>query len=104
MACERTNEPTPGAEDLRLTWTLKHNALPDEPGAAQFVITNVSEAAFPASGWAIYYSQQGGGVRANSLPEGMTAPVDSGFSSQDRMNWTSSSIGRSVFLARLNVV
>jgi hypothetical protein len=43
-------------------------------------------------------------VRARSLPDGMTAPVDSGFSNQDRMNWTSSSIGRSVFLARLNVV
>ncbi len=72
MACERTNEPAPGAEDLRISWTLEHNALPDEPGAAQFVITNVSEAAFPASGWAIYYSQLAGGVRANSLPATVT--------------------------------
>ena len=43
-------------------------------------------------------------VRASSLPDGVTAPIDSGFSIQDRMNRTSSSIGRSVFLARLNVV
>jgi len=41
-------------------------------------------------------------ARANSLPDGMTAPVDSGFSIQERRNWTSSSIRR-VFLARLGV-
>ncbi|HEU5274332.1 MAG TPA: hypothetical protein VFU97_11770 [Xanthobacteraceae bacterium] len=42
-------------------------------------------------------------VRANSLPDGITAPVDNGFSIQERMNRTSSSI-RSVFFAVLSVV
>ncbi len=42
-------------------------------------------------------------VRAKSLPEGMTAPVASGFSIQERMNRTSSSMRR-FFLAMLSAV